>query len=71
MRECASGWGNRDGRGRGRGRGRGGNERNIGAVGAEEHEQEGEGTPANNAGGDRSRRNGCGFSRGAYGGGRS
>jgi hypothetical protein len=68
MRECASGRGNRDGRGRGRGRGRGGNEHNIGAVGMEEHAQEEEGTPANNAGGDRGGKNGRGFGRGAYGG---
>jgi hypothetical protein len=66
----ASGWGNRNGCGRGRGRGRGGNEGNIGAVGAEEHAKE-EGTPANNAGGDRGGRNGCGFGCGAYGGGHS
>jgi hypothetical protein len=71
MSERVSSRGNHDGRCRGRGRGRGGNERNIGAVGAEEHEQEGEGTPANNAGGDRGRRNGLGFGRGAYRGGRT
>jgi hypothetical protein len=71
MRECASGRGNRDGRGRGRGCGHGGNERNISAAGAEEHAQDEEGTPANNAGGDRGGRNGCGFGHGAYGGGRS
>jgi hypothetical protein len=71
MREHASGQGNRDGRFQGRGRGRGGNEHNIGAVGTEEHEQEGEGTPANNAGSDCGGRNGCGFGHGAYGGGRT